>query len=298
MQLKAGLLAAFIGFPLAATPAELTYLGTYIWQGSGPDFGGFSGIELSRDGADFHVISDRGTIVWGNVERNKRGLISHFSQSGKTRLKDSEGNPLPETWLADAEGLAIDHQGRIWVSFEGRHRIARYDTPDSTPLVIFAPEEVRKKLLPNSGIEALAIAPDGAVIGIAEYSASMTTPFPVWRWTEDDGWTEPWSIPREGNWLPVGADFGPDGRLYVLERDFLGFMGFSSRLRSFDWGHDGPENGIELMRSTAAQYDNLEGVSVWHDGNDIRITMISDDNFFFLQRTEVVEFRLTEGSDP
>lgn len=298
MRFKAGLIAVLAVFPAALTAAQMTYVDTYVWQGDGPDFGGFSGVELSADGRSFHVISDRGSIRWGNVERNADGIITHLSQIGKTRLKDSQGEVLPETWLADAEGLATDAQGRLWVSFEGRHRLARFDTPDSTPVVVFAPDEVKEKLLPNAGIEALAVAPDGDVIGIAEHSANMTTPFPVWRWNEAEGWSQPWTIRRDNNWLPTGADFGPDGKLYVLERDFLGFMGFSNRVRRFDWGEDGPTNGVELMRSTPAQYDNLEGISVWHDGIDTRITLISDNNFFFLQRTELVEFRLTETPQP
>ena len=35
------------------------------------------------------------------------------------------------------------------------------------------------------------------------------------------------------SFLVVGADVGPDDRLYVLERDFA-FFGFRSRVRSFD----------------------------------------------------------------
>lgn len=294
-MLKAGLIAILAVFPAAMLFADpLVYLDSYIWQTDEEDFGGFSGIELSADGLSFHVISDRGTIRWGHIERNAEGIITGISQSGKTRLKDSQGEPLPENWLADAEGLATDAQGRLWVSFEGRHRLARFDTPDSTPMVIFAPDEVKATLKPNSGFEALAIAPDGSLIAIAEHSAGTSIPFPVWRWRESDGWSQPWTLPREDNWLPTGADFGPDGKLYVLDRDFRGIQGFASRVRRFDWSEDGPTNETELMRSNLAQYDNLEGIAIWSDTNGLRITMISDDNYFFLQRTELVEYRLTE----
>ena len=47
-----------------------------------------------------------------------------------------------------------------------------------------------------------------------------------------------------------------------------------------------------LLESTTLQYDNLEGIAVWKDGLGIRITMISDDNFLPVQRTELVEYRV------
>lgn len=41
-------------------------------------------------------------------------------------------------------------------------------------------------------------------------------------------------------------------------------------------------------------FDNLEGWSVWEDGDGrLRFTMISDDNNLDIQQTQIVEFRLT-----
>jgi hypothetical protein len=43
--------------------------------------------------------------------------------------------------------------------------------------------------------------------------------------------------------------------------------------------------------------DNLEGLSVWRDiAGQIRLTLISDDNFRLLQRTEIVEYVLPNSS--
>jgi len=49
-----------------------------------------------------------------------------------------------------------------------------------------------------------------------------------------------------------------------------------------------------LLETTPLQYDNLEGIAVWQDAQGIRLTMISDDNFLFVQRTEVVEYRVRD----
>lgn len=45
------------------------------------------------------------------------------------------------------------------------------------------------------------------------------------------------------------------------------------------------------MQSEVGRHDNLEGLSVWQDAQGVRLTMVSDDNFMFFQRTEFVEYR-------
>jgi hypothetical protein len=93
----------------------------------------------------------------------------------------------------------------------------------------------------------------------------------------------------------VAADFGPDGRFYVLERDFRALGGFSSRLRRFELGTDGLTGEAILLETPFALHDNLEGLSVWRDDQGVlRATMISDDNFIFVQQTQIVEYRLPD----
>jgi len=93
----------------------------------------------------------------------------------------------------------------------------------------------------------------------------------------------------------VAADFGPDGRLYVLERQFRGLMGFASRVRRFRLGMDRLLAEETLLETAVGLHDNLEGLSVWRDaGGALRLTMIADDNFSFFQRTEIVEYRVAD----
>ena len=92
--------------------------------------------------------------------------------------------------------------------------------------------------------------------------------------------------------MPVAADIGPDNRLYLLERDFRGLGGFASRLRRFDL-----TGGAEttLFTTPCARHDTLEGLSVWRNpAGQLIAPPISDDNFFALQRTEIVEYRLPD----
>ena len=108
-------------------------------------------------------------------------------------------------------------------------------------------------------------------------------------------WDAKLSVPRRGRFSPVAADFGPDGRLYVLERAFRAVGSFSSRLRRFDLGADGLTGEATLLETPFELHDNLEGLSVWRDDQGVlRATMISDDNFIFVQQTQIVEYRLPD----
>lgn len=280
-------------WPVRAT--EVEYIGTYVWKlPDEPDFGGFSAIEVSDDGSEFHLLSDRATLWWGKFERDGAGRIRGMLPSGNVRLKDSKGQPLKPGYQGDSEGLAIGPDGRIWVSFENLVRVAMYATPDSRAMVLRRPPEFAE-MQANSALESLAITKDGTLLTLPERSGALTRPFPVWRY-RGGVWDQPFAIPRRGNFLPTGADIGPDGRLYLVERDFQGLLGFLTRVRRFDLTPDSDGITAEetLLVSRTLQYDNLEGIAAWDDGVGIRITMVSDDNFNFLQRTELVEYRVTD----
>lgn len=293
---RRALIAAAVGLALsgaASGPAAaltIEYLGTHVWREQDEDFGGFSGIEMSADGLSYTVLSDRGTVRWGSVSRDSQGRIRTLSTAGRARLQDSSGTKLKPGYLGDAEGLAIDAEGRMFVSFEGLDRIARFDDPDG-PAVRIPRDPDFRSVRRNAGFEALAVTPGGDLLSIPEDWGRDAPGFPVWRF-RDEAWSVPFFIPRDGAWAPVGADVGPDGKLYVLERDFQGLRGFASRVRryAFDDNSIGPPEPI--LESSLLQFDNLEGIAVWADGQGIRLTMVSDDNFIFLQRTELVEYRL------
>ncbi len=136
--------------------------------------------------------------------------------------------------------------------------------------------------------------PQGRLITLPERSGVLTRPFPVYR-LGVDGWSQPFGIRRASPFLPVGGDFGPDGKFYLLERHLSGLLGFQSRIRRFELGETSVKSEETLLVTSPGTHDNLEGVAVWQDtAGDIRITLISDDNYRAYQRTEFVEYRLRE----
>mgnify|MGYP000430481439 CR=1 FL=1 len=145
----------------------------------------------------------------------------------------------------------------------------------------------------NAALEALAIDNRGRLYAVPEKPLARGANLPLYRFAGGD-WQILHHIAALDGFAPVGADFGPDGRFYLLERKFGG-IGFRSRVRRFDLDLFDPAGEV-LFTSALGQHDNLEGLSVWRDdAGQIRLTMVSDDNFKFFQRTEIVEYGLMEN---
>ena len=292
-RLWAGVSACAVMLTLAACAAETgpqaSFLSRLDWPPEAHHLGGFSGLELSADGTRFIAISDRGGVVTGRLLRENGRLVA-IEQGPPGPLRDPEGDPLTGG-ASDAEGLALRDDGRLFVSFEGVHRVWAYLTLDAAARLP-RPKPFRD-LQGNSGFEALAIDAQGRLYTLPERSGRLSRPFPVWRY--DAGtWTQPFAINRSGGFLPVGADFGPDGRLYLLEREFTG-LGFRTRVRRFTLAKDRVASEETLLETATHRHGNLEGIAVWRaDDGGLRITMLSDDNFNAYQRSEFVEYSIAD----
>lgn len=294
-RFKLGLIISFMVMALQSSASPTTpadYIASYTWHGRGVWFGGFSAIEIAPDGLHFTAVSDRGHFTTGTLLRNAKGIITGV-KSGKMRtLKGRADHPIMKG-RADSEGLAIAPDGTAYVSFEGVARVLRYASLDG-PAVNLPRPEAFKDMGENSSLEALAIDSHGWLYTLPERSAGQGLPYPVFIF-RNGAWDQPFSIPRTGTFLPVSADFGPDGKLYILERQFRGIMGFASRVRRFTLTGDSITREETLLQTRSGQHDNLEGLAVWRDkSGDLRLTMVSDDNFIFLQRTELVEYRVPD----
>lgn len=290
--LALGLAICLVVAAEAASPGPHLELDSrVVWTEDSPRFGGFSAIEVEPDGVGFVAISDRGRWATGRLLR-EAGRIEGVEMTGAGRLHSVEGKPLTGD-DADAEGVAVDAAGRVYVSFEGFHRIRRYDDLGGPAAPVPSHADF-KGLQRNSALEALAIDADGALYAIPERSGAWERPFPVYR-LRDGVWDKELSIPREGKFLVAGADFGPDGRLYIVERDFVWYTGFATRVRRFELGPDGFDRGVTLLETGPGSADNFEGVSVWQGpAGETRVTLIADDNFFALQSTAIAEYVVVE----
>lgn len=270
------------------------FIGRYAWSQPEPIFGGFSAIEVTPDGQGAIVVSDRGRWTQVRFRRSETGEIDGIEvEQPLVALFAPSGKPLRHTDARDSEGLATTADGRTFVAFEGPARIWEYADPGAIPVALPTPREFAG-LPKNSGIEALAADDEGALFAIPEDFAT-TAAFPVFRYHRGE-WAVPFRIGRIGIYLPVGADMGPDGRLYVLERSFSSpLTGFSSRIRRFDPMAAGIQRGEVLLTTSSFRFGDLEGISIWRDAEGrLRATMVGDDNFSSFLSTEFVEYRLPD----
>lgn len=268
------------------------FLDAWTWSMEDQRFGGFSGLEIADNGLDFIALSDRGAITSGQISRDADGWIAAITAQPMQLLKAHGDTPLhPDR--ADSEGLALAPDGSLFISFEGVARVLHYPRLGGPAENLPVASDFRRMQL-NAALEALAIAPDGTLFTLPERSGRPDRPFPVYR-LQNGQWDKSLTIPREGGFLAVGADFGPDGRFYLLEREFRGLSGFASRLRRFTLTDVGFVDAQTLLETPVGLHDNLEGVSIWRDtAGHLTASMISDDNFNLLLRTEIVEYRLPD----
>jgi hypothetical protein len=272
--------------PGAASPGA-THLGSYTWRPGWDGAGGYSALWLGAGGRPFLILSDKGFWVAGRLDRAEDGAVSGVAVEGRGALRDTaEGERSPFERF-DSEAIAVGPSGAIYVAFEQHHRIMRFESIDAVPRRVAQLRDLPRMVSKNRGIEALAISKDSTLYALPEERVGGVHPVVAGG---GDGWRTAMGLPARGFfWKVAGADIGPDGRLYVLERAFLG-IGFRSRVRSF--ALDGSDER-EVLVTALRRHDNLEGIHVWRDAVGLRMTLVSDDNLRpRFQRTEFVDYRL------
>lgn len=275
--------------PAVAEPA-LKQVSDVVWTQNEGWFGGFSGMEVSDDGKRAYIVSDRGRIVTAGLIRDGLDTLAAIQVLDTHPLRSPAGSVLGKP-DSDAEGLAEGPDGQLYVSFENDHRVMRID-PKTGRTGVLPRSRAFKGFPVNQGLEALAITPGGTLHAIPESSTSRTAPFSVYA-LERGRWRRVHRLIRRGAFVPVGADYDHEGRLYLLERSVTP-LGFRSRIRRFEFQGPVPEE-VTLITSLPSRFDNLEAISVWKDRfGQTRLTTISDDNFLPIQSTRMTEFIVTE----
>ncbi|MEL6979890.1 MAG: esterase-like activity of phytase family protein, partial [Pseudomonadota bacterium] len=282
---------------VAATPAAIPdlllsgqkarFLGGLALSAKDPRFGGFSGMSLRR--GQLRAVSDRGAWLQARMTTAASGAATGLTAPRLGALSAADGASL-EGWTGDAEALAPDGAGGLWIGFENPHRIAAHPRLGATPRATAPPlAPPLDGVAPNRGVEALARLSDGALLAFSEFAETLDAPIRAWRLAQDED-ALPLLIERIDGFAPSGADLGPDGALYLLERRADWATGLRMRIRRFDAATlsaaiSGEAASLGLGETLLeldlrALIDNMEALSVEAraDGQLV-LTTLSDDNF-------------------
>jgi len=259
--------------------------------------GGFSGLVVTPDGASATIVSDRGHWMRVPLEHDAAGRLTGVGATELVPLLNDMGEPR-EGRQGDAEALTPAPGGGFVVGMENRAGLALY-RPDLA--AASAPLAGARYIPPapfNRGFEAVVALADGRLLVLTEaggkdgsHQAYLVGPEPPAL-----GLT----YVTESGFDPTDAALLPDGDVLVLERMYSLLMGANARIVRVAAAAIEPGatlQGEEIARlSPPLTVDNMEGLAVRAapDGNGVLLYVISDNNFSALQRTLLLQFRLSE----
>ena len=254
------------------------------------DYGGFSGLVISNKGTEALVVTDKSFFFVLELRRDENDILTGYSVIRKGRILSSKGEHLNGR-NTDSESIVIDENNNYYISFESNHRIMMHAEVGGKG--VFVPKHpMFRKLSVNKGIEALAIDADNRLIAIPEKPPLGISDIPIFR-LQNDKWEIIKHVKINDNFLVTDAEILPEGLLLILERKFSWTQGFKTRFRLISLDKFDNTEPITVFTSTANQFDNLEGVTLWRDKKgEMRILTVSDDNFHPLQQSEIREFFL------
>ncbi len=283
----------------------LEFLGGLILSSRDRAFGGLSGLRTSDHGRALVAIGDEGSWFVARVDGDPDGRPRAVTQAMIAPLLDARRRPFHGKYLRDAESVTLrDDAGGVEarVGFEHDHRILSYRAASPRDLLSAPgrpqpiPDDVRA-LPENEGLEALADAPDGRLIAIAETAPPGSDANPGWIF--EGGSVRRFRLAASDGFAVTDAAFLPSGDLLVLQRRFTVLGGFRARLVRVAAADLRPDHTahptVVFADERGDEIDNMEGLAVdrAEDGGTL-VTLVSDDNFFWLQRTLLLRFRLLE----
>ena len=281
----------------------LTYRSGLVLSSPDLGFGGYSGLWRSTDGRELVSLSDRGDWLTANAIYDSDRLAG-LGDAAIAPILDADGRPVAWSAAYDTESLAIA-DGTAFVGSEHAHEVRHFEWAKAgvraRGQIVPVPPEL-KTLPANESLEALAVAPPnhplaGGLIAIAE-RARPGDEEPTRGWVLTGSRRFAFDVRRSHAFDVTDLAFLPSGEALLLERRFRIMSGVACRIRRLApdvFRADALVDGeIILEADRAYEIDNMEGIAVHRDpgtGQTI-VTLVSDDNFSFVQRTLLLEFAL------
>jgi hypothetical protein len=243
---------------------------------------------------ELFFISDRGRLFRFRAQFGSHAMT--LTPLDGHRLHTPDGKHLKRS-KSDSEGLAVDRQGRLWVSFEGKSRVAHVATDGRIVRSVSLPKalrDVKKHRSRNKGMESLAWHPKYGLIAALEYPPKGTKKHHQTLYALSG---KEWHFRAENiRGTAVSAiEVMDDGNILVLERAFdkrqLALVITLKKVYLDDVRKGRCRTEILGQMSTARGWslDNFEGLARVAPHHYI---MVSDDNGNFFQKTLLIYFAI------
>jgi hypothetical protein len=278
---------------------QLEFIAGFALTGDSANWGGLSGMVLSSDGTTLTAIADVGFWYRWQLHHDASGRLVGISDAETGPLLDQGGKPVAGKANGDAESVSRAPGGSLCVTFEQRHRIWRYDGPGNPFLSAAHPVRTPAAMatLPkNEGIEAAVFLGADRMLLLSEGGRTASGDLQGWigagkRW-------QPLTLAATGEFVPTDLSMLPNGDVLLLERSYSLLAGAGARLSILPIASIAP--GARLAGREIAvirpplTVDNFEDVAARKaaDGATL-IYIMSDDNQNLLERTLLLQFRLT-----
>lgn len=273
------------------------FVGGFSFSSTDRRLAGISGFRFRDAAGGFVAVTDTGLWFEGQLTRDATGRPVGFSDARLHPILDAQGQEQGAKGDADAEGLAIDGT-RLLVSFERDHRIEAFSGDDpfvDRPTPVAQPIPLAE-LRSNAGLETIAVDPDGRIVTISEQSIDSAGNLFAAILGPGGGI---FTVRREPPWHATDGAFLPEGNLLLLERRYEGLGRIGMRVRRLSGAAIAPGalvDGPVLMEADLShEIDNMEALEVHTNADgDVIVSILSDDNGSFFQRSLYLEFRLAE----
>ena len=281
---------------------RLSFVGGLEMVSRQQHFGAISGVDLTGD--TLWLVTDTGFWVRATLQRAENGAPEGVVDASIGEITAEGGARFSNKWEADAEGIAVVDTTDVYISFERDHRIARYRWGNNQLNLLSdeKPPVPLYELRQNRGFEGIAVAPETfkhpqAIVGISEKSLDKARNIMGFVNPPGPSNAYEFSLLRTDNYDVTDIAFLPTGDLIALERRFNLTQGISMRLRHIEGSRITEratvDGAILLEADMSYQIDNMEGLSITPlNDNEVRLTLVSDDNKSLLQRNLLLEFTL------
>jgi hypothetical protein len=278
---------------------DLEFRGGLELTSKNPAFGGISGLHIEPDGAHFLAITDHGSWLRGRIVY-REGKPVGIADAEIAPILGPDGKPLAARGWYDAESLT-ERDGVFYIGIERVEQIVRLDYRRDGLRARGEPIKVPpdfKTFKYNKSLECLVAPPaDAALAGtlIVVTERSLDSKGNLRSFLLDGDRVTRFSVKRADDFDVTDCAILPPGDLLLLERRYSLVRGAAMRIRRVPLESlkaDALVDGRPMIEADLAyQIDNMEGMAVHRTTNgETIVTLISDDNFSFIQRNLLLQF--------